>query len=246
MVKQGKFSVELVNADGRTPFPEHKAENGEVYVEVEPNAEYFIRVKSDSEDRVRMDFAVDGKSLGYHGTLSKNTPPQDKGIWEYKDGKSYQHALKFAKAEVRQDTGDSTAPFWTGKVQVTVSEAIDNGYKEQKDHSSKWDGGDVSYVMGISDPDKKKGVKSDKGESFSVHKSKRRRKAYAKGGLLSTITLRYCSTLGLIHAGVLTKPPMWDMQRLVNPAEENGEDKPEPESTVKGEGGGQVEVFDLT
>ena len=99
--------------------------------------------------------------------------------------------------------------------------------------------------MGISDPDKKKGVKSDKGETFTAHKSKRRRKTYAKGGLLCTITLRYCSTLGLIHAGVLAKPPLWDMQRLTDPADK-GEQKPEPKSTVKGEGGGKVEVFDLT
>jgi len=245
MVKHAKYSVEIVNADGRTPFPEHKSEGGETFVEVEPDAEYFIRIKSESEDKVKIHFSVDGKDLGYNAIISKTGPPQDKGLWEYKDGKSYHHALKFAKAEVRQATNESSAPFWTGKVEVTVYEATFIGYKEQKDHSSKWNGGDVSYVMGILDPDKKKGVKSDKGEKFDVHKSKRRRKTYANGGLLATITLRYCSTLGLIHAGVLAKPPMWDIQRLTNPAEST-ENAPEPETTVKGEGGGQVEVFDLT
>ena len=110
------------------------------------------------------------------------------------------------------------------------------------DFSNSWNGGDVAYVMGISDPDQKKGVKSQKGETFTAHKSKRRRKMYAKGGLLCTITLRYCSTLGLIHAGILPKPPMWDLHRLANPADDNGQEKPKPKSTVKGEGGDKVEV----
>lgn len=248
MVKLGKYSVEIINEETKIAFPEHKSESGEIYVEVEPEAEYKIRIKTDSEDPVRADFSVDGSSLGYNATISKKDPPQDKGLWEYKDGKSYHRALKFAKAQVRQPTGnEANAPnFWTGKVEVTFSEAFFKGYKEQGDHSSTWNGGDVSFVMGISDPDKKKGVKSDKGERFEVHKSKRRRKTYTKGGVLQTITLRYCSTLGLIHAGVLAKPPMWDMHRLSNPVEESQENAPEPETTVKGEGGGKVEVFDLT
>lgn len=246
MVQVGKFSVEIINADGRIAFPEHKSESGEVYVEVEPDAEYYIRVKSDSEDQVKAYFSVDGNDLGYNCILSKNNKPQEKGLWEYKDGKSYQHALKFAKAPVRQAAGHETcAPFWTGKVEVRFHEVTFSGYKEQKDVASKWNGGSVSYVMGISDPDKKKGVKSDKGEQFEVKKSKRRRKAYKTGGLLQTVTLRYCSTLGLIHAGVLAKPPVWDMQRLTNPAEDSQE-APEPSATVKGENGGKAELFDLT
>lgn len=238
--------MELINADGLQAFPEHKSESGETFVEVEPDSEYYIRIHTDSEDRVKVHFSVDGNDLGYNSTISKKDKPQDKGLWEYKDGKSYQHALKFAKTPVREATNEAQAPFWTGKVEVTFYEAKFTGYKEQKDFSNKWNGGDVSYVMGISDPDKKKGVKSDKGEKFEVHKSKRRRKTYSKGGVLATVTLRYCSTLGLIHAGVLAKPPVWDMQRLTNPAKDSQESVPEPETTVKGEGGGQVEVFDLT
>jgi hypothetical protein len=37
---------------------------------------------------------------------------------------------------------------------------------------------------------------------------------------------------------------MWDLHRLANPADDNGQEK--PKSTVKGEGGDKVEVFDLT
>ena len=124
-------------------------------------------------------------------------------------------------------------------------EATFQGYYEQEDYTNHWKGGDVSFVMGISDPDKKKGVKSGQGSTFEVQKcSQRKRARFAKGGLLKTITLRYCSTLGLIHANILPKPPMWDFHRLTNPAEETDENAPKPE-ILKRENGGNVEVFDL-
>ena len=31
---------------------------------------------------------------------------------------------------------------------------------------------------------------------------------------LGSITLKYCSTVGLIHAGILDKPPNWDVELL--------------------------------
>ena len=169
MVHVGKFSVEIINADGRIAFPEHKSESGEVYVEVEPDAEYYIRVKSDSEDRVKAKFSVDGNDLGYTSILSKKKGWQDEGLWEYKDGKSYVHALKFAKAPVRQAADhESSAPFWTGKVEVRFHEATFSGsYKEQKDVASKWNGGSVEYVMGISDPDSRCQNSGERGTAMS-------------------------------------------------------------------------------
>lgn len=87
--------------------------------------------------------------------------------------------LKFSKAQVRAAMNGSNPPAsWTIKVDVTFSEAILDGYYEQQDRSSTWSGGDISYVMGISDPDKKKGVMSDKGTQFEVRKSKRRSLTY--------------------------------------------------------------------
>jgi hypothetical protein len=247
-MKQGKYSVQLIHAETKEAFHVHTAPNGETYVEVEPDAEYFIRVATDSEEIVKVEISVDGKSLGYYFPFSKADSTSDKGLWRYENGKSYDIALKFAKAPVREATNGSTPPvFWTGKVDVKVSEAIQSGYVEMPDFSSTWNGGDVGYVMGISDPDKKKGVISDKGTQFEVTKSKRRRVTFKTGGLLATITLRYCSTLGLIHAGVLPKPPMWDLHRKLNPRDSD-EPKAEPTKlvTLKNENGGQVEVLDLT
>ena len=221
----------------------------ETYVEVEPESEYWIRVQTDSEDVVRAEISVDGKSLGYCVPMDKRNSATDWGVWKFENGKEYNFALKFAKAKVREATNNEDAndkPFWTGIVEVDFSEAIYAGEYEQQDRSDMWTGGDVSYVLGISDPDKKKGVKSEKGSSFNVKKSQRRRSQYQTGGMLKKVTLRYCSTLGLIHAGILPKPPMWDLHRLSHPAENGNENVPQPNATVEGANGKQHEVFDLS
>lgn len=251
MVKDGKFQVQIIHADTMEPFPEHTAPNGETYVEVEPESEYWIRIQTDSEDMVRVETSVDGNPLGYYTTMKKGDEVKERGLSKRENGKSFNYALKFAKAKVRAATSGGGAPaqFWTGKIEVEFCEANFGGYSQVQDYSSTWTGGDVSYVMGISDPDKKKGVKSDQGSTFQVQKVSRGGQIanYHKGGLLKNVTLRYCSTLGLIHAGILPKPPMWDLHRLTNPAEENGEEnKPQPNATLKGEDGKQSEVFDLS
>ena len=146
----------------------------EYYVEVEPESEYWIRIQTDSEDLVRAETSVDGNPLGYYTSMKIGDEVKDRGLFTRENGKSYSHALKFAKAKVRAATSDGApAKFWTGKIEVEFSEAIFRGYRQQQDFASSWTGGDVSYVLGISDPDKKKGVKSDRGSSFQVQKVSR-------------------------------------------------------------------------
>lgn len=231
MVKQGKFTVEIVNADTKIAFPYHTSPNGENYVEIEPNAEYFVRISADSEDRVMSYISIDGKSLGYHASRTKADPAFDYGLWEYKDGQTTYHALKFAKTPVRD--GGAPSVSWTGKIEVDFYEAHFMGTYELQDHSNTWNGGDISYVMGMSDPDKKKGVKSNKGSTLKVHKDPRLRNQYVKGAKLNTLTLNYCSTLGLVEAGILPKPPdfEWTMLRKHYPCgpAQRMEDCPEPQ-----------------
>lgn len=46
MVKKGPFTVEIIDAYTKQAFKEHNDTNdGKIYAEVEPDAEYFIRVK---------------------------------------------------------------------------------------------------------------------------------------------------------------------------------------------------------
>jgi hypothetical protein len=64
MVKKGRFTVELVSADSKVKFQQH-TKDGKTYVEVEPEAEYFVRVAAEPAPRVSGRIDVDGKSLGY-------------------------------------------------------------------------------------------------------------------------------------------------------------------------------------
>ena len=218
MVKRGAFTAEIVHADSKDPFPEHTASNGDTYVEVEPKSEYYIRIKSDRPAMVTSaNIFVDGKPLGYTCNL-KSDIPDDVGIWSLKNGISSDCALKFVRTLEREGADSSSS--WTGMIKVEYYEAIYAGNSSyQKDWSSTWNGGNVGFVSGISDPDKKKGVKSEQGSALKMHAPKKIVATYAKGALLGTIKLHYCSTLGLVKAGILPKPPgfEWDELRARRP-----------------------------
>ena len=55
--------------------------------------------------------------------------------------------------------------------------------------------------MGQIDP-KKKGVMSTQGNIVETEQSDRVRKVYTEGPELATIKLHYCSTVGLVFAGI--------------------------------------------
>lgn len=66
-----------------------------------------------------------------------------------------------------------------------------------------------------------------------------------KGQHLYTITLNYCSTLGLIEAGVLPKPGLWQHHRMKHgaPKPENAPKPKKMRDTANGDK--EVEVFEL-
>lgn len=108
---------------------------------------------------------------------------------------------------------------------------------------------DVGYVFGKSTESQKKGVKSAEGKTaLRQHKwSKREKKKPAKGPdepkledmnsgksqvvvekkpeVLGSIVVRYCSTVGLIHAGILDKPPNWDEEQLKSKRTKRGREE---------------------
>jgi hypothetical protein len=228
MVQVGKFYAELIYADTKTPFKEHTSSDGKFYIEVEPNAEYYIQLMSKSEDPVRVRIKIDGKDVGYDVNLSKNqasAPSYFCGLRSVdKNGGTIHQALKFAKAPVVQKTEDKKVPpeFWTGSVEVEFYEAVYEGLVAagpSRPSQNAWSGGDVGYMIGKSNPDKKKGVMSAAGDAVDYRPAKRARHSarYKKGGHLKTISLNYCSTVGLIFAGILTKPPLWEWGQMIKP-----------------------------
>jgi hypothetical protein len=72
----------------------------------------------------------------------------------------------------------------------------------------------------MSDPRQSKSVKSEVGMSqITKPRSKRNKKPYYQlGKKLHSFKLNYCSVLGLIEAGILPKPPLWDHARMLKPA----------------------------
>jgi hypothetical protein len=220
MVKQGRFTVELVSADSKVKFQQH-TKDGKTYVEVEPEAEYFVRVAAEPAPLVRGRIDVDGKSLGYKFGISTRVKDKEKGLRGL-----YSTALMFAKAKVvnhstNDEPQDAPAPFWTGNEQVQIVEEFDTGKthtSSRKASQNKWDGGEdnVGFVIGQTDP-KKKGIMTTKGNFVSestkytgVHRK------YKKGRLLETIQLNYCSTVGLIVAGVLGPFNSMEVARKLN------------------------------
>lgn len=79
MVQQGDFKVELVQAQSKVPFSEHKHE-GKTYVEVEPDSEYFVAVSRTLVQHVakmvRIEPIIDDKPLKCHWNFDSGTTTQ--------------------------------------------------------------------------------------------------------------------------------------------------------------------------
>ena len=267
MVVQGKFQVEVVYADTKLPFKEFTSEDdGQLYLEVEPDAEYFIMISSKSEDPVIAEIKIDGTGLGSHVTgLAKHNSatPYLCGITSRdENGGVTKQALQFVKSTVLQKTEENKGippQYWTGTVEVSFYESTaeqvvtSSSNQGTRAFSSSWKGnsGDVGYMIGKSDPDKKKGVMSAAGNTTEYVPPPANQSVtgnghkpaittvYRKGGLLQTIHMKYCSTLGLIFANILPKPPCWDFQRMVAPGpQKDFSDKIDSSGAIDLSGGG--------
>lgn len=147
MVRKGNFHVEIVSADTNIQFKEHKHPNGDVYVEVEPNTEYFIRIKSDDKGLVVCKCFIDGVSLGYHVSFDNDSRRgvwRNIGLWNRLTSSESMQTLQVKslcpkKAKSEQSFENSNETFWNGCVEVEFYDKIVlNGYKEQGDCISVW------------------------------------------------------------------------------------------------------------
>ena len=231
MVVQGKFQVEVVYADTKLPFKEFTSEHdGQLYLEVEPDAEYFIMISNKSEDPVNVSIKIDGTDLGLHVaglTKYNSVTPYLCGITSRdENGGVTKQALQFVRSTVLQKTEENKGippQYWTGTVEVSFYESVaeEASSSNQRAFSSSWKGNseNVGYMMGKSNPDKKKGVMSAAGNTteYVPPPAQPWTTVYRKGGLLQTVHMKYCSTLGLIYANILPKPPHWEFQRMIAP-----------------------------
>jgi hypothetical protein len=213
MVVKGPFHLALVRADSREVFKEHVNDDGEIYAEVEPDMEYFIRVKSTFKSMVRADFCLDGSSLGYCTNL---IPGREElhGTWEIEGDKQINKALCFCIQDSFVDSGVHKQ--WIGSIEVKFSEAIPLSICWTRDAKSRWVGG---VIDGSISETMRKVVKSKEGTLSLVSNNPRKKRRYGAGKELTSIRINYCTAFGLIHAGLLPKPPLWDFHRSRYPRE---------------------------
>jgi hypothetical protein len=204
MVKVGAFTVELVAADTKEPFKEHTAPDGQVYAEVEPGVDYFISTRTDVGG-VKFVYYVDGVNLGYTTDVRHPKKARYCGKLERRGAKQTMTALHFNKT---RETQDVTPDRLTGKVELKVyqrgaeyySEAVDNFVSASLTADSTVGGKKCikSTTSGSYSFDKLRSSKKRKGNMVSKHK---------RGERICTITLNYCSALGLIYHKILPPPP---------------------------------------
>jgi hypothetical protein len=252
MVQRGDFKIELVYADSKQSFKEH-TKDGKIYVEVEPDVEYFISIQQTGIRRGGVTtvatFHVDGKALGYYHKSSKcKDQPSYKGIWSRENGVSTAKALKFTKPRISQDGTNVNRGLLMGKVEIKMYEGILVGYKDQhKDFTATFTAAAVDLKQsGLA---KKKGLRSGEGEiTVTKNDSGKRHASYKLGAHFDTVTLNYCAALGLMEVGVLEKPDAWTHHRMKRPAKpEQGAPRVRPKyiHDTGGDATKTVELFDL-
>jgi len=199
MVQIGAFTVNLVRADTKDVFKEHTGPGPDhnVYAEVEPGVDYFVHVAS-TRGLVIMQTKVDGVDLGY--TKSFNELPSNEyfGSWELTNGESKTTALRFnSAARSTKQEEQTNSSMLTGKVEVKFYErgadlgaGVGNVTPKQLSSNMKVSG--------------KKCVLS--GNGSQVHKDGCGSWSYQMGELLCTITLHYCTAVGLILNKILDAP----------------------------------------
>lgn len=131
IVQQGDFTIQLVEAHSKTPFMEHD-HDGKTYVEVEPDAEYFVSTAKTGANEFLQHamlmavIYVDGKSLGYASVYDPNQryEPACKGKWVCENGISSDTALKFAVPAIRGGAMPVTDFNTFGRVDVRIFEGL--------------------------------------------------------------------------------------------------------------------------
>ncbi|KAL9190998.1 hypothetical protein ACHAXT_000704 [Thalassiosira profunda] len=204
-MKVDGFTMELVRADTKEAFKEHTSPStGQVFAEVEPGLDYFVRIASDS-DPVYFQISVDGTWLGYSSWFSTPDPAGScKGRWQRKDGRETMQALRFNLARGVKPEGGAGAPsLLTGKVELSLYRLGEKTVSQVKDFTSS------TELTGKANASGKKCVVSAMGSSVLDldRKPCQTMTSFQKGEHLRTITLHYCTAVGLIVNKILAKPP---------------------------------------
>ena len=172
-----------------------------------------------------MQYKVDGISLGYNRPYSRPTSNMYEGNLTRKDGVTETTSFRFNIAQTRGDSvgQEASAAMMTGKVELVVYELGAVTYKIPKDISNKSqeEALEEKSKLGAVEMKGKKCLVSTAGnvslngnsnvkpesKAKSETKSKKPVASYQRGAYITTVTLNYCSTVGLILNNILVAPP---------------------------------------
>jgi len=240
MVQHTKFSLELIDAESKIPFKEHVHRDGKTYAEVEPDMEYFLRIKSSDPRTITAKLFVDGKDLGYTQPFEQHQEAT-LGLWHSENGVGHHAALRFNKLFSRRNTAaassesDPDEGHWTGCVEVKVLEKIFlEGNISRTCFSSKWTPNTDHVLKGLTVSSNKKAVNSMEGSAktnqIDVGPAIRN---WKYGKELASLKLYYCSTVGLIAAKILAPPPAPDVSQIRGTINDNDDDEIEIEEKTR-------------
>lgn len=212
MVTQGPFQVEVVCARTSELFREHVGpDDGRVFLEVIPGAEYFLRVKSNHPcGTVLVKYEVDGKGLNYCQPVREGHR-RIGGLRSVKFGTKFKKALRFQtlSTHAAEDYPEDEDRVWIGCIKARFYEANKIGgfaVLEDNEDYPEWDGADIENIPKSIN----KGVKSCVGSAIIETKDvplKRKVKAFERGKKLATVKVYYSTVPGLVSIGVLPPPP---------------------------------------
>ena len=127
MSLKSDFSIQLVDAKSKKPFPVHRR-HGKTFVEVEEDGEYFIALSKPRSQlffmKLRLGLFVNGTSLGYHlayDTNNKSPEWRHFGAWNPDKDQSPVTPLKFV---TQTNHGKCTKFDPCGCVQIKMFRAI--------------------------------------------------------------------------------------------------------------------------
>ena len=191
--------------------------------------DYFVSVGSDRVG-VTLQYKVDGVDLGYQRPITNPRQKIYEGNWSRVNGVNQTTSFKFNIAQTRCDTDghdEADAAMMTGKVELVVSELGPVTYRVPRDFKATAQEEKLEEKSKLGDK-KMKGKKCLVSTAGSVplnasssnvkpeSKAKSEYKAkqssqpvahYSLGPHITTVTLNYCSTVGLIINKILDAPP---------------------------------------
>lgn len=234
---EGGFKIELVEANTKTSYKEHYSD-GKVFVEVEPNAEYFVSIQRVEKAKcpLGITFTIDGKNLGWlcwYRNINIPSPiPRYIGLFERKNGIALSRALKFVTPTIlnglpnnnHNDKKRTNDPM-IGEVRVDIYEENVNERRIEENSNSelvpdlitKMDEA-PAVISGDVVKSKKTVITSVAGTSEQMEKVEAVPKG-STGKLLQSVTLYYGTVVGLIHVGVIPKPEnIYEAFKLENPS----------------------------